>query len=237
MALSRKLLALLEVLDYPEIRIDYLMEHFQGMAKDDPPRSSEEERVQDEACRKLIRALTSCIVRERMEPTREMMAPPLKEYLQDSGDIGERLDAHFTVLELVRVSGAVRRWNELKPLQLALLPQDEVANYVRQASECYVYGMPTASTILCRAVLEASLEEKLGSLGGIKAGGSLFDLIEIAKKEGILSSLLGHKAHKIRKAGRDAVHKTPCAETEALDVIRDLTEVLTHLYGTPSRKA
>ncbi|MBI4536434.1 MAG: hypothetical protein HY712_00585 [candidate division NC10 bacterium] len=141
MTLSRRLLGLLKVLDYPAGRIDYLIAHYQHMSRVDPPFSSEEERLQDEACRKLIERLTSDLVKERMEPTKEPLAPSLKEFLQDTGGLDVHPDAHFTVHGLARVSGAVQRWKELKPLWLRLLPeQKEVAAYIRQATECYIWG-------------------------------------------------------------------------------------------------
>lgn len=236
MSLSRKLLELLKLLDYPEMRLDDLTEHYKSMYTLDPPFTSEEERLQDDAYRKIVQKLTSDVVKERMEPARGRLPVTLTDLIQGSGDLDGLLDAHFTTLGLQRVSGAVNRWKDLQPLRLALLPEKEVADYIRQAIECYIYGMPTAAAILCRAVLEASLEGTLGSLNVSLTRSGLQKLIDVASKVSIGSSKLlppdlAAKASRVKGIGDKSVHEAVCSEVDAFESIRETAEVLMHLYG------
>jgi len=70
MGLSSRILDLLNVLDYPEARIEYFGEHFQDMVREQPLFPSKEEAAEDEAIRDMIRRVTSALVKEKIEPAR-----------------------------------------------------------------------------------------------------------------------------------------------------------------------
>lgn len=240
MALSRRLLDLLEALDYPETRIEYLIEYFQVMSKDEPLFSSAEEQAEAEAERKLIRLLTSSVVKIKQGPSRESSSETLLRLFEDFGS-DDLLDAHFTTQELQRIPGIIERWKNLQAFQVALLPGERITHYLRQATTCYLYGLSTAAAILCRTVLQFALEWKLGTLGGMDLSkmdrrDGLNNLITIAErtttgKTRILPPELARKARSIQKAGSAAAHKGTCSESKALTTIKGTGEVLAHIYG------
>ena len=135
MGLSSRILDLLNVLDYPEARIEYFREHFQDMVREEPLFPSKEEAAEDEAIRDMIRRVTSALVKEKIEPARGSADGSLGHLFEDSPDLrDELLDAHFTTIELQRIPGTVERWKNLRAVELVLLPGAKVRRYLRQAS-------------------------------------------------------------------------------------------------------
>ena len=49
----------------------------------------------------------------------------------------------------------------LKPVLAGQVPSAEVSLYLREATRCYLYGFFQGSTALCRAALEAGINELL----------------------------------------------------------------------------
>ncbi len=149
------------------------------------------------------------------------------------------LNECFTRLELQMIPEIVRRWKNLRAIRVVLLPsRKEVADYLRQATTCYLHGLPTAAVILCRTVLQFTLEDVIPNVGGVSFGEVdrrdwLMKLIKLASSTKTLPPELATKAHHIRKKGRDAAHKGTCSEAAALATIRETADVLTHIYGTP----
>ncbi len=232
MARSQELLQLLRSLDQAEVGVQYLIEHLQDLMADYPPYQSDEERAEAEETRKDIRRLTEQFVKIKQEPI------PLK-----FGDAGlkalegfvdkELLDEYFTIRLLGSVRGIVSRWGRLKALRIVLLPGAKVTQYLSQAITCYLHGLYDAAVVLCRAVLEFALREKLGTLGGVKPGSlELEHVIDFCRNARILSDELTGKAHRVRRVGNDAIHRTICSESEALAQIRETGEILESLYGS-----
>ncbi|HLA80851.1 MAG TPA: DUF4145 domain-containing protein [Thermoleophilia bacterium] len=185
------------------------------------------------------RLLVRAFVKAKREPQRELNDERIKRLfgiLQNEGD--ECLDEHFTRLELQRIPGIVARLKKLRGMPVVLIPGEKVADYLRQATTCYLYGLPNAAAALCRAVLEFALNEKLGALGGISKlidkvdrKDHLEKLINFARNTKILSDELATKAHNIREVGNNAIHKSACTERQALETIEKMGEILSHVYG------
>ena len=186
-----------------------------------------------------IRTAVSKIVKARQELSRELSDEVIRILVGILGD--GALDECFTRLELQMIPAIVRRWKDLRAIRVVLLPtKKEVADYLRQATTCYLHGLPTAAAILCRAVLQFTLEEAIPNLGGVSLGEVdrgdwLMKLINLARSTKTLPTSLVEKAHHIRKVGNEAAHSGTCSEAVALAAIRETADVLTHIYGTPKR--
>ncbi len=123
------------------------------------------------------------------------------------------------------------------------LPDEKVTNYLRQATTCYLYGLPDAVAILCRATLQYALEEAfelremLQNLREINGMAYLEKLIDLAEHKGIITPELTTQAHDIRKVGNNSVHESSCSQTKARSTLQNTGEILMHIYGSPSNGA
>jgi hypothetical protein len=186
--------------------------------------------------------LTGALAAAKLGPVKELNEEVVQSLEEIVGD--ERLDGHFTVLALGEVPRVVARWKKLKTVPVALLPGQRVTAYLRQASTCYLHGLPDAAAILCRAVLQFALEEAFATRGGVSLDLSKVDrkdylekLVNFAQNTRILSPQLATKAHRIRKLGNDSIHQNPCGEADALVTIKETGEVLSHIYGRSATSA
>lgn len=184
-----------------------------------------------------IRTAVSKIVNARQELSRELSDEVIRILVGILGD--GTLDECFTRLELQMIPEIVRRWKNLRAIEVVILPsRKEVADYLRQATTCYLHGLPTAAVILCRAVLQFTLEDAIPKVGGVSLGEVdrrdwLMKLINLASSTKTLSPDLVAKGHRIREVGNEAVHSGTCSEDLALATIRETADVLTHIYGKP----
>jgi len=235
---SGEILSFLGLLDEAGTDLDLVYHFVDDYARDDPKAlrildAAEVKTVQD------FRAVVSKIVRARQEPSRELSEEMIRIILGILSD--EALNECFTRLELQMIPEIVRRWKNLRAVQLVLLPtKPEVADYLRQATMCYLHGLPTAAAILCRTVLQFALEEAIPNVGGVRLGEVdrrdwLMKLIHLASSTKTLPVELVTIAHRIREVGNDAVHSGVCAEARALATIKDTGEVLAHIYRTPRK--
>lgn len=237
MTLSRDILHLLDIVDWPpEVPVQYLTDFYENHAFPSGF-SSAEERAESHEIRQLLSPSISRAAEARLEPNLE--PDDLLERLPASTR-DERLDEYFTVKMLAQVSGFVRRLRHLRPVLVARHPSEKVTNYLRQASTCYLYGLPDAASVLCRAVLEFALKEALGAklrvLGeDYRGSADLEDLIRFARGGKVLPEALADAADRVRNRGNASIHRVSADENEALVQIRETGEVLSHLYGRAGR--
>jgi len=233
MAISREVLKAIDLADKVGTTLDVVLDLGTSAILGDPADfASPPEEIEE---RQNIIQLVETIVEAKRRSSREFSPEAIDR-------IGERLpeklaDEYFTRLELKMVPGIVRRWRVLRAIGLTGLPNAKVTDYLRQAINCYLHGLPTAASILCRSVLQFSLEEALSGLGGIDISKLdkrdwLKTLINCADRLNLLAAGVVEKAHRIRKIGNRAVHKNVCEEREALTLIRHTGDVLSCLYRT-----
>lgn len=247
MALSKEILNLLDLIDKIDgIDIDYL-EDFLRCEVESGSLSEMFKFLDAEQVKELktARGLVHKRAKAKQGPSRELsneLIETLDGILRNEGD--GILNEHFTRLELQRIPGIVARWKNLAKIPVVLFPGEKVTEYMRQATTCYLYGLPSAAAVLCRAVLEFALEEKFGDFGGIpkpvdKANnqGPLEYLIKSAWRMKIFSDKdLVTDAHRIREVGNKAIHTSRCTEGEALEAIKNTGKILTHLYGRTGQR-
>jgi hypothetical protein len=238
---STEILSLLQLLDEVGTTIGYLSGYVHDMDKEQPGyfRVLNADEVKDA---QILQRFTSSLVKAKREPERELTDEMIQHLIGILGD--EFLDEHFTILELKRVLGIVKRWKKLRAFKVVLLPGEKVTHYLRQATTCYLYGLPDAAVILCRAVLQFALQEGLAAPGGISLDLSGVDrkdylekLINFARNKRVLSDDLTTRAHRIRKLGNKSVHQSNCSDSDALGAIKESGEVLAHIYGRTSTKS
>ena len=223
MPTSQQLLRLLDLLEGAKLEMDSVVELVRDRIKRDAshvaavePNDVAEKRTDD------IRALFDAWIR-----TRETPLHLGKIFSHDA------TDHYFSRRLLSEVSAMVDRWRQLRAVSVALLPGDKVAGYLREAINCYVQGFPVSAAILCRAILEFTLQERLAGLGGLKGDHpDLEGLIRLAGWAKLLSAEGLGNADRVRVRGNSALHKAACTDQEALTQIQETREILLQLYGT-----
>lgn len=233
MTTSREILKAIDLADKVGTTLDVVLDLGTSAIEGDPEDFARPAEQVNER-REIIQFVDS-FVQAKQHPSREFSP----EAIDKMGEIlpEDWVDDYFTRLELKMVPGIVRRWKALRAIGLTSLPNTKVTDYLQQAINCYLHGLPTAASILCRSVLQFSLEEAVPNLGGIdisKLGKQdwLMTLIDTAGRLSLLTAVVVRKAHKIRTTGNRAVHKNVSEEGKALTLIRDTGEVLACLYGT-----
>jgi hypothetical protein len=230
-ALSADLLQLLEALDRSELTVKYLIGHLDDVIDDDPPYATPEEQREAEDTSIEIRKLAEMVVQAKQEPT-FTMAPSVSEMMREFIADGH-LNECFTIQALASIPAVTMRWKKLTDLGFAKAPGSKVAHYLRQAIDCYLYGIYDAAAALCRTVLEFALRERLGRVGTLaqEARTELEPLIGFCAISNVLSSEAKERAHDIRRRGNGAIHTGTCDEETALRQLLQTRDVLAHLYG------
>lgn len=232
-SLSRELLDLLRMLGDP-VLLAYLKELWSAH----PVEWSAEEGPAIQRGQELMRLLAMRLVETKLEPT-------LKASQLEFGDVDlplellrdvvadAQLDEYFTRQALSAVPAVVFRWKELRELLVAFLPDERVRRYLREATTCYLLGLPGAAAVLCRAALESALADVLVRRD-VSLSRALGRRLGLARQLGVLTREMAKKAYDIQDVGDEAIHNLTCSEPAARDQIRRTAEVLQHLYS-PTR--
>jgi hypothetical protein len=239
-ASSREILAFLDLLDTLKIDITTAEDYVQWFREDsgDIGIFSDEDR----AVWRVLRTQLQRALRAKQVPTRDIPAQGVQALVELSGD--ELLDEAFASLELQKIPGMVQRWKRLQVLEFVTIPPDRVTESLRQAIMCYLYGLPDAAAVLCRAVLQVVLEDafsrrgdlSLAELGKKKPEKYIESLIVFSECARVLSEVLAVKAHRIRRMGGQAAHRGGIEERMALELIMDTREILQHVYYASKRR-
>ena len=116
-------------------------------------------------------SLGSLDLRKFSPAARSLIVAALKELVKQPNETGartvktpgsdiDRLDAHYADGVLTKLDEVVRRAAHLDPLEKAtVVPSPSVEKYFEEAHQCFLYGFPMATAVLCRAILEARLLE------------------------------------------------------------------------------
>lgn len=96
----------------------------------------------------------------------------------------------------------LKRKEQLQILHLSQMPFKEVGVFLTEATRCYIEGHFLATIVLCRALIEGALKDKLKPKRKI----DLCGLINLAETSRVLSSELAEKAHVVRDRGNVYMH-------------------------------
>lgn len=134
---------------------------------------------------------------------------------------------------MTRIPEITDRFGKLSPILTRVAHRKEVNVYLREATQCYLYGFFQASTALFRTALETGLRDfcvhNLGSKPGV--GVDLDDLITQAVRFHLLSQESGAMATRVRRIANRVVHDEPIAEGQAFEVLVQTRRVLEEIYG------
>ncbi|MCK4850188.1 MAG: hypothetical protein KAT11_02495 [Phycisphaerae bacterium] len=144
--------------------------------------------------------------------------------------------------ELLRIGedSTERVW-KLLLLAQPVSPSSRAASFLKRVSRCYIYGFDPECVVMCRGVLDAEFEAEISTdlcidvVGARRRrpkinGHPLFTLNEriiVAEKTDSISKETAKKAHEVRKAGRDVVHKWPKVPKAFGDSFRIIGKTLT----------
>jgi hypothetical protein len=110
-----------------------------------------------------------------------------------------------------------------------------VAQYARDASRCYLYGLLSASLILCRSCIETGIQDRLIQKGLQKrldaiGYNKVQELLGIAFDSGVLDDLTVKMADDIRRSANRAVHGKVPAGPDCREKLEQTRAILRHLY-------
>jgi len=190
---------------------------------DEPPAVSEEDR---EKIQRMFQVAISSL-----EGFAEPYAKRLLELLQEHRDTWEWFADDFYSREVVGNVQVMRtRFLNLCPVLVGVIPSREVAVYLREATRCYIYGFFQATIALCRAALEAGLNEHLERRLGRVPAQDLVDKIDAAQRLQLISGQGAHLAHEVRKTARNVLHRKPAKSNLAFDTLVQTRGFLQELY-------
>ncbi len=143
-------------------------------------------------------------------------------------DLENDVNWHITRALLQRVPSYVDR--TLKLAELVGRPTTpRVASYLREATQCYIYGLFQASIALARAAIEQALKERVYNITG-PSHTKLPDLIEEARKLGVLDAPHSEAATFVMLRGNELLHGDPTSPDRARDCLERARGVLEHLF-------
>lgn len=123
--------------------------------------------------------------------------------------------------ELLRaVPDIVERTRSLSAVTLSRAAGESFV-YLREASNCFILGLPQAAVALARAAVEVPIRALLSKHFGATTveGLGLYELLERGAKSRLLSKTATSLAHKVRLAADEVLHEQPTTTGEALDVL------------------
>src|SRR5262249_41147087 len=127
------------------------------------------------------------------------------------------VDEHYSRETVNAIPAIVERFLSLTPVLAGRVPSPEVSVYLREATRCYLYRFFQGSTGLCRAALEAGINELLQQRFGNVSGVDLVDKLRQLERFHVLDAATSSDAHLVRKAGGSVLHRPPTPAKEAFE--------------------
>jgi Domain of unknown function (DUF4145) len=164
----------------------------------------------------------------------------IREYLSDNAATPLIRDAvSFEVADDAISRGRHSGERLAKLLSLVLDHQltGRAATYLSRATRLYLFGFEPECLVMCRAALDAALQEVVdySNSAGVRATRSdLAGRIDAACRLNLFTPEMQARAHTLRKAGNEAVHLLPAFTVEgigdAMQSIAILSELLAALF-------
>jgi hypothetical protein len=169
----------------------------------------------------------------------EPIDPALPERLAELGGgeqpIQERMQLLLAWRMLPRTEKMAERALDLVRGMFTRRPAAVTVKYVRRLVRCYVMGLFPETVIVCRAVVEKSIEDVFEHAGvpvpaTERGESSLKTKIEATRRLGLLPDEVVDGAHKVRLRGNVAVHNDPEAVAEVKETVMLTYSVLEAVY-------
>lgn len=195
-----------------------------------------------------IRALTPEVEKAHLLPKLKEALPVLHKP-SGTGVFRQRLEIELAEDLAGDLDGMTDRALDLLGF-VAIAEGERTQAYLSRVADCYLRGMPTEGAVMCRAVLEAALTERLEKLNVTEAmirknvpncgrHVTLIHQMTFAKNRTNLlpnddpndHGISTYKAATdVKEAGDDAVHASP-GLSDFKEVLAKLVRVLNRLYG------
>ena len=163
---------------------------------------------------------------------RKTFAPKPEDELEETLGTPVFLDEVYCRDLLKAIPDIVERTRSLSRLTLSGVSDSESFAYLREAANCFIFGLPQAAVALARAGLEDALRKKAATIFGKQAVAET-ELKDLIDRHGV--RLLSRKgvslAHKVRLAGNVVLHQKVTATPDALEVIEAARVVILELAG------
>lgn len=165
----------------------------------------------------------------------------------------DALDKHYAEEVISKLSRVVRLVSAFDPVEVSRSPAPNVRDYFTEVHNCFLYDFRVACAVLCRALLETALQERLYPKKQSKPKNrskdltpkerkksTILKLLDLAKELGILDGSRVEAGENTKDAGDAAIHRLDdfkglCDSDDKLFGILDGTrKVLEDLYrATP----
>ena len=158
---------------------------------------------------------------------------PVKEVTATQADrVAHSLDDCLSRLMVEQIPTMVSRALHLSALIVPPLPADRDL-YLREATRCYLFGLFNASVALSRSALEYALLDSVPKMLQVQSRAERLKGLINAACHSILKGApdVCELADRVRRRANRVVHKRPCEESEALEVLRETRDVVHFLYN------
>jgi hypothetical protein len=164
--------------------------------------------------------------------TLETMAKAIESKLAEQGalpvgvvphsDAGhyDALDRHYAEQVISKLSRIVRLVSAIEPVEAGRNSVPAVRGYFAEVHNCFLYGFHVACAVLCRALLEVALEERLEPRKGRRrrkpsnkldawgrAKSDILRRLDHAEAKGILDGSRVEAGTRVKDAGDAAIHR------------------------------
>jgi hypothetical protein len=146
------------------------------------------------------------------------------------GQQNDLLRAAFAIELLELVEPAVLRATYLRECVVTTVSSEDADCYLDEATRCYFFGLFTACAVMCRAVLEEAIKEKLPAAlarqvrsryrNAATLGNLLHEVNNNLQLTGIDADF-PRVANQVNDAGKKAVHHGLLSEDEARDCLQN----------------
>jgi hypothetical protein len=139
----------------------------------------------------------------------------------------ERLSAQFNK----NLDGIVKRYSNLPLFFVEEKPSKLVLNRLKEAINCYVQGLYQSCAIMCRAVFETAIREKIKNETGTVRDVTLGKLLSDARRFGVLTEEDYKTGLELKDIGDTAVHAPRrCSVEEAYKSLEITKNLLNKLH-------
>lgn len=175
---------------------------------------------------------------EGMEPEIRAVAEAHRGTPDPAGE-ADSIEAALAEEIIGKLPKAVDRASTLDGLNLGKIPIKDLKGYFEEAHRCYLFGFNIACAVLCRAIIEAALQNVVDPKKLIKSKlkreDSYVEQMAIeAGRGGILTDDRPHCVIEVRDAGNAAIHKYPDFERIWLpklgEIVDHTRKILLDLY-------
>ena len=145
------------------------------------------------------------------------------------GALSERIEIDLAQDAVDRLPEGTERCLRLARWVVAAQPNERVVRFLNRLGRSYVFGFGPECVILCRAVIEAAVEDTLEARGEAVQG-NLSRKLAHAREKGLLQADAFREANQIRIRGNKAVHDDPTVTTDIDGTLQSTMLVLKQLY-------